>query len=236
MTNALTRWDALKLIALLLMFVDHAGAFFYTDEEWLRGIRRACAPLFLFLVGFAPHYHFDKKLFVFALLLSGFDWWVQAAPNTLNILFSIILIRLLLARLEAHDLLKLQLHEWVIGSLALIPSVVVVQYGSFGLLFALSGFVFKHRAHYAPRTPVYFLAVVTLLYGVIIPLLSEFSIATCAVTAASLTLMCWLIQWFVRAPKEAVSLPAACKILSHYTAEIYVLHLVILIGLTGKAL
>jgi hypothetical protein len=235
-SHLLTRWDVLKIIALLLMFIDHAGAFYYMDEQWLRAIGRACAPIFFFLAGFAPHYKFDTKLLVLAFVLSGVDWWLAGAPNTLNILFTILAIRALLAWLEQRGLLKLRLHEWVIGSLALVPSVLVLQYGTFGLLFALAGFVFKHRAHYAPRTPLRFLILVTAIYAPLVPLLSEFSLGSSILTALCLGLMSWLILWFTQAPKQPVSLPAMLKYPAKYTSEIYVAHLLVLMLMTGEHL
>lgn len=233
---ALTRWDALKIIAVLLMFVDHAGAFYYTDEQWIRGIGRACAPIFLFLAGFSPHYKFDRKLLLLALLLTISDWLVKGAPNTLNILWNIILIRLLFAWMEKRGELKLRLHEWFIASVPFVFTLLVIQYGPFGLLFGLCGYVYKHRAHYASATPERFLWSVIVFYGAAYAWLSEFTLATSVVTAISLLLMGMLIRWFVRAPLEASPFPASCKMLSHYTAEIYVLHLIALGWLTGQAI
>lgn len=222
------------------MFVDHTGHFLLENEEWLRGIGRACAPIFLFLVGFAPHYKFDKELLMLALLLTLCDWLVKGAPNTLNILVTIMLIRLIFGWLESHEKLALKLHEWVIGSIAMIASIVAVQYGSLGLLFALSGYVYKHATSYGSRTPERFLIVVTLLYALITGVFSEFSLLTNIVMIATFGIMVTTLRWFVHAPKMALAYPAPLALIgawcSRHTAGIYVAHLIVLITLTGKSL
>ncbi len=236
----LTRWDALKIIALLLMFVDHAGAFYYTDEQWLRGIGRACAPLFLFLAGFAPHYKFDKKLLALALLLTASDWLVNGAPNTLNILWCIILIRALFAWLEKRGAVKLKLHEWFISAIPFLSLLPLLQYSPFWLLFGLCGYVYKHQAHYVAQTPARFLAAVTIFYGVIYAWFSEFTSPTIMVMTISLALMFALMRWFVRAPTQSLPTPVPfahlLKLCARQTALIYVVHLIAIGWLTGMAI
>lgn len=233
----LTRWDALKLLALLLMFVDHAGAFYYTDEQWLRGIGRACAPLFLFLAGFAPHYKFDRWLLVFALALTASDWLVAGHANTLNILWPIILLRLLLGWLERKQLFHQRLHEWFIGLLPFIFIQPLVQYGPFNILFGLAGYVFKHRTHYAPHTPRLFLLVVTIYYGVMYAWLSQFTLTTILAMVPGLALMAAAMLWFTRAPREATGLrlPGG-QWAARHTALIYTVHLMALGWITGLAI
>jgi len=232
-----TRWDALKVVALLLMFIDHAGAFFYVDQEWLRGIGRACAPIFLFLAGFAPRYRHDTEIAAWAALLTANDWLV-AGPNTLNILWSILLARMVLEMLENAGRQKLRLHEWLIGSIPFIFLLPFLQYGPFALLFALSGYVFKHRFHYKARTPLYFLIAVTVFYGLAFSYLSHFEWLTILVMAPSLALMCWLLIWFTRSPLASVHVPAPrlLKECARKTAPIYVVHLMLLGWITGRAL
>lgn len=232
----LTRWDILKLVALALMFIDHAGAFHFEQEQWLRAIGRACAPIFLFLAGFAPHYRFSPRLLCFALLLTLVDWYVKGEPNALNILWSILAMRALLGWLERRGKMRLRLHEWCIASIPYLLLLGVLQYTPFWILFGLCGYVYKHQGHYAPKTPQYFLMIVVAFYAVVYATFSEFTLPSSMVMLVGLMLMLWLILWFVRAPLAAVSGPAWCKTLSRYSAEIYVGHLLLLIVITGKAL
>ena len=134
----------------------------------------------------------------------------------------------------------LRLHEWVIGALAMLPLVLVFQYGPLALLFALSGYVFKHHTHYAPKTPQYFMLVVIGLYGIAVALLSQFTLLTSAIMGASLIMMALLMGWFVRAPKATLPCPAPLaaflRACSRHTAIIYVAHLMVLGWWMGKAI
>lgn len=235
--SALTRWDALKILALILMFVDHAGAFYYTDAQWLRGIGRACAPLFLFLAGFAPRYKFDKLLLVFAVALTVSDWLVAGQPNILNILWSIILLRILLGWLERKEHYQLRLHEWFIAMVPFIFILPLIQYGPFIILFGIAGYAFKHRARYAAHTPRNFLFATTIYYGVIYVWLSQFTWLTALVMAPSLMGIVAAILWFTRAPRETTGMivPGG-KWAARHTALIYTAHLIVLGWLTGKPL
>jgi hypothetical protein len=236
----LTRWDALKLIGIALMFVDHSGHFFLEDQQWLRGIGRACAPIFLFLAGFAPHYRFDRKLVGLALLLTVSDWMMKGDINTLNILWSILLIRLILGTLEKRGKYKLPLHEWVIGAIATFWLMMIFQYGSAGILIALAGYVYRHKAHYAPHTPQRFLYLTLFLYALLPALLGDFTMATNAIMAASLLALCVLVEWFLKNPSAILPCPAplvgALKLCSRYTAFIYVGHLILFGWMTGLAI
>jgi len=237
-TPSLTRWDALKFIALLLMFVDHAGAFYFLDEQWLRGVGRACAPIFLFLAGFAPHYKFDRMLVVLAAALTVSDWLVTGAPNTLNILWNIIVVRMILAWLESRGKYKLRLHEWFIASVPFLSLLAIIHYGPFGLLFGLCGYAFKHRAQYDARTPLRFLLITTLYYAVIYAWFSEFTWVVTLAMIAVLVPMVWLILWFTRAPLAPCPAPFSnlLKICARQSGVIYAVHLMILGWLTGLSI
>lgn len=230
----------MKLLALGLMFIDHAGYFYFEQHEWIRGVGRACAPLFLFLAGFAPHYRFDRKLLFLALVLTAFDWWIKGAPNTLNILWSILFVRALLSWLESKGRYYVRLHEWGIACIALLPVIMLFQYGTLGVLFALAGYVFKHREHYKPLRLEYFLRITAVLYVVIISALSEFQQSTSFIALFSLWGMIEAVLWFSKQPLAPVPCPQmlapALRFTVRQTAVIYVVHLIVLMALTGKSL
>jgi hypothetical protein len=236
----LTRWDALKIIALLLMFIDHAGHFYLHNELWLRAIGRTCAPIFFFLSGFAPHYRFNTRLMLFAVILTALDWGMQNQISTLNILFTIILGRAILGWLERHNSNPLKLHEWVIGCIALSTSVFITQYGSLGFLFMLAGFIYRHKSQYQQNTPSRFLIVVTLIYAIAVCVLGNYEISRWFIVGVGFVLINALLRWFAREPTGQLPCgPYVAKALlplSWYTAEIYAGHIIILILLTGHKL
>lgn len=150
-------WDALKILGIAFMFVDHASAYFFnTDEQtyWLRAIGRGAAPIFLFLAGYAGHYRFNRQLFVLAVLLEAFDWVYSGKPNTLNILFSILLWRGVFDHYERQNRVIERPHEWFIGALPMFVASILVEYGSMGFLIALAGYLRRHANHY-PKAQVW---------------------------------------------------------------------------------
>ncbi|MBY0406288.1 MAG: conjugal transfer protein TraX, partial [Rickettsiales bacterium] len=164
--RAFDSWDALKVAAIFLMLVDHAGVFFFNSEEdayWIRAVGRGAAPIFLFLAGYARNYRFSWELFGLAFVFTVFEWGYFWHINTLNILFTILVCRLVFQWFEGRGRVISRPIEWYTGATALFVTNVLVQYGSIGFLLALCGYVRRHEASYskAERFSVYALCVVT---------------------------------------------------------------------------
>lgn len=134
-------YDILKCVALLTMVIDHVGVFLLPDVEMLRAIGRMAFPLFLFLVGYSRSYRITPGIIVGAVLLVITDLATFHALFALNILVSIILTRLLLAWLERRSLLEDNpMQIWIAALVWLLPTMVLAEYGSMALLFALCGY------------------------------------------------------------------------------------------------
>ena len=232
----LNRWDIAKLIGLALMFVDHTGAYFYHDQEWLRGIGRGTAVIFLFLTGFAAHYRFSRELLLLAILLTISDWLVKGMPNTLNILWTILACRMLLQWLEAKQQKISRLHEWVIGCVLLFPSIVITQYGALAILLSFSGFLYKHKEWYTPKQQRNFLLLTLVIYAIEHALLSEFQTLTNICMVLTLAAVFVLLNWVTKAPATTQTTPLPLRPVAQYSGYIYALHLIALGWLTGKSL
>lgn len=59
----------LKIIALLLMLIDHIGLYFDTMPVWLRFLGRGSYPLFLFCMVWGYHYTRSRKMYLLRLYL-----------------------------------------------------------------------------------------------------------------------------------------------------------------------
>lgn len=236
--NRPNRWDALKCVALLSMFIDHAGHFYFDDIMILRAIGRAAAFIFLFLTGFAPHYRQDRTLWGLATLLTLNDWIVIGHVNTLNILWTILLLRMMFGWLERTGRIALKLHEWVICSIITVFTLKITQYGSMGLLIGLSGFVYKHGKDYNTRTQAIFLALNTILYGALMGFLFQMDASGIIQMAFVLIFTVFLLRWFLQAPlmplAYTVGTAKIITFISRYSGYIYVIHLIALGWLTGK--
>ena len=96
-------YDYLKVFAIIAMIIDHIGYYLYPEFEVLRWIGRFAFPIFLFLVGFNGKYAWSQKVFYSALMVQcamrAMLFYTGPRSFTLNILFSILLARGILAHL-----------------------------------------------------------------------------------------------------------------------------------------
>lgn len=76
---------ALKLLALMLMFIDHIGEFIPGIPIWFRWIGRISAPLFLFCMVWGFHYTHDRKKYL--LRMYGFGVMMAIIDTILNNIF-----------------------------------------------------------------------------------------------------------------------------------------------------
>ena len=61
----------LKMIALILMVIDHIGLYFAWAPGWFRLLGRGSYPLFLFCMIWGYHYTHDRKKYLLRLYLMG---------------------------------------------------------------------------------------------------------------------------------------------------------------------
>ncbi len=237
--RSFNRWDALKLFALGLMLLDHIGHFFLTDIEWLRAIGRSAPMVFLFLVGYAPHYRFQRELLWLAVLLTISDFMLLMTPNELNILFTILLCRAALNWQERQGkIIKRPLEWYLISMLLMLPTMFVVMYGSLVFPFALLGYMMRRREHYPPHElwMIGILAVAS--YGAVQASLFDFSIEGGAVMVGGLCLtmlaICLSSKTMLQAVRLAPWLELPAQLAARYTAHLYVLHLIVMQWMTYK--
>ena len=102
--NKLTRYgknldshDLIKIMAVILMMVDHIGEYLVSDNTWYRLIGRGAAPLFCFLIGYVNRLHISASLITYGLILS-FTTAVLIMHFWINILITFILGSFILHR------------------------------------------------------------------------------------------------------------------------------------------
>lgn len=234
-------WDALKVVALLLMFVDHAGIFIFNSDaeaHWLRAIGRGAAPIFLFLAGYARSYRLHPELLALALGFTVFDWIYFRHINTLNILWSILIYRALFQWFEMRGRVIRRPAEWFVGGVSLFMTGVITQYGSIGFLIALCGYMRRHAEAYPPRLRHGLTAVITVTYAFFqvyffTPPIQPV-VAALAVGGAMLWCSCFTLR-DIRAPWLPAGGRRSLKLVSRYSGALYVGHLVLLHVATGIA-
>lgn len=146
--KALTSYDLLKTLAILLMVIDHVGYFFFPEEAWFRVVGRLCVPIWFFLIGYAntreiPRLWWSAAIAVFlsAIITGGYIFPV-------NILFTLIFARFAIDWVMMRGLRN---HEAFAGMFFLcvllsLPSMIFVEYGFIGILFAMMGYMRRHKS------------------------------------------------------------------------------------------
>ncbi len=134
-------YDYLKIIAIVLMIIDHLWFFFFPEALWMRLLGRGAFPIFLTLVWLSGNYKRRRDLFLWAMI-TQIPIAIYAISNelygflTLNILRSIII-----ARASIYILHTKETKRYITISLALLPILPLTQlafdYGAFAIYFAI---------------------------------------------------------------------------------------------------
>lgn len=143
----LTTYDLLKTLAVLLMIADHVGYFLFPEDNWWRVFGRLCVPMWFFLVGYARSRDIGPRLWIGAGLLVLGSFLYGHYIFALNILATIILVRLTMDPL-VKLFLKSDLGMLFVGAvlaLAVIPSSLVFEYGTMGYILAFLGYFVRNQ-------------------------------------------------------------------------------------------
>lgn len=165
---AITSYDLLKTFAMLTMVVDHVGVYLFPDQIGWRILGRMSLPVWLFLVGFARSRDLGPALFAGALitLLGNLVFGQHLLPA--NILFTIIVTRLLIDGIMRRALASRPAFLGEVLLLVLLaPTLVLFEYGSHAFLWAMAGYLSRHRDRVGASAPAVlgFLAFVGLVHA-----------------------------------------------------------------------
>lgn len=216
--------DAIKLIALIGMTVDHIGAYLLVDELWLRALGRITIPVWFFLIGYARGDRITLSLMIGATLALAMSAITGFALLPLNVLFSIILCRLALQLCQSRGWITRYPAELVALSIALfLPTMFLFEYGAVGIGFALLGRMLREGMQ--GRRLAIFWGVVTLFYMLTqLPGLGDIPLQAATVILGT-ALVSWRLYYFRITPVSMPSLPGkATMLLARYSLEYYVLH------------
>ena len=236
-TSLLTTYDIVKTIAILLTVIDHIGFFFYPENYWFRVFGRACIPIWFFLVGYATSRNMGKDMWLWggALLLSNFIFGGQIFP--LNILVTIMAARFVLDRIARATFVDSErmVYSVVALTVLILPTMLVVEYGTAALMLALGGYAVRHSEtlNIGRRAQQVFIVAAVAIYALSQILLFDFSPLeqkACAFLVGLTALMMYFFK-----PLELVDLTnriprfltEAVQFTGRYTMEIYVVHLLL---------
>ncbi len=146
---SLTSYDFLKSIAIILMVIDHIGVYFFYDEEWFRIIGRLCVPIWFFLIGYARSRDLSSNIWLGMLILVWANFTIGTYILPLNILASIIIIRLIID-FVVENMLSGKANFLIINMVLLIFVFFIridyiFEYGAMGLFLAMAGYLIRNR-------------------------------------------------------------------------------------------
>ncbi len=229
--QSLTSYDLLKALAVLIMIVDHVGFYFFPEEIWLRLIGRICVPMWFFLVGYARSRDMSPVLWIGGTLLVVMNPVVGLPVFPLNILFTILFVRLVLD-VCIQKMLKSQFDTFM-GALVLLtvclPSSYVMEYGTSAVALAFVGYMVRHKEilGFDQQKVIIWLSAITVFFGV--------SQIFSGVPFSEPTFM-FLVGgaggvigalYIGFKPKVFTFKSSVLSFLGRYTLEIYVVHLIV---------
>ncbi len=238
-----TSYDIVKMLALLLMFVDHIGAYTFPHIPELRLIGRWSAPIWLFLIGYSVSRDTPREMWIgnIIVMVSAFSISEQVFPQ--SILLSIVLIRLGLDRMARAFFSSPYVMFCSLFTLYAFayPSGILFDYGTLGVLFALCGYACRHR-DVLPIGVSYryvLLGLVAIMYGTYEAAFFRFTVPQGLILLAGMAGITVLFEKFraVSFSTLTTTLPSVVtrliQFMGRYTLEIYVVHLVALRIIAG---
>jgi len=146
LSSNLTSYDFLKFFALALMIVDHIGAYFYPENQWLRMIGRLCVPMWFFLIGYARSRDLSAPIWFGMLILLWSNFIFGFAIFPMNILATIIIVRIVIDVFATRMLLSK--YDFFMANLTMViliwPLSFYFEYGSLGLGLAMAGYFIRN--------------------------------------------------------------------------------------------
>lgn len=169
------------------MLCDHIGAYLFPDVTILRVIGRLCVPIWLFLIGYARSRRIDAVLLAAACYANLAQFILLHEFSGLNILWSIIMLRLTLNPLMNFILNRAPAQRdtmLYLVTFALVPFALFTrswfEYGTMIWLFGMWGYITRNgfpdvQNRPRPDMPLLYGALVLALFAAIETLALGFS-------------------------------------------------------------
>ncbi len=139
--------DLIKLLGIILMTIDHTGAFLFSSEVYMRALGRPAVLIFTFFAGYNFHHRINIKLPIYAILVEIIlQFCVFSKFQPVNILFTILSAQLYIM-FFSNSINKNYyfgyLHVTFLASIYLFVNKFL-DYGSIGMAMVLIGYMTKN--------------------------------------------------------------------------------------------
>ncbi len=232
----ITSYDLVKTFAVITMIVDHLGFYFFPENLWFRAVGRASFPVWFFLIGYANSREVPPKFIIGAFLLLLFDYITGLAVLPLNVLFTLMGIRLSIDFLM-KPVMNGRLPIWSLGALLLllaIPTYFASEYGTQGVIMAILGYLIRHRDRLKnPGIITEYAIFVVMSYVVVEKFIFNFDWSQLAFVLVWSGVTCAALCKFTPRAFPALSarmpliIKAGVQFMGRRTLEIYVGHLIL---------
>lgn len=228
--------DLLKLGALITMTIDHLH-YVFPDALWLRVIGRASFPIWLFLVGYhaasqkaddwqkvtrnIPTYLIGCVLLVFV------DYTTSRAILPINILLTILIVQALFLMPFIRRIAEEQPLTLFVYCIIFLPTFVITEYGSLGVIFGLLGFLVFKKNNPKTITTLFFLSII--IYATVENITFNFSDSQSYATIGIISVTLYGLSRFRLSVQP--KLPAILCLVTRNSLLYYVVHIVLLIGI-----
>lgn len=227
--GALNSHDLVKFVALLIMTIDHIGAYLLPDELWWRAVGRITFPVWFFLIGYARSTKISTELLWGVVILMASNLWAYYPMFPLNALVSIILCRLVLRLSDRYALAeKHPLTCWVAFLFFNIPLILLWEYGMIAVMYAFCGRMVQQGLRSHAHKAFWVLSTFAFLFWQ--AHVFDFTEAQMLfVTFGTASVCVWLYHYEqeplpLHLPRAA---DFAVKLLSRYSLQYYVAHRVV---------
>jgi len=216
----------IKVLAVVLMIIDHIGKYFFPEILWLRVLGRGAAPLFFFLIGYQGKVHLSAPLYIYGLILTATTWYCTH-KLFFNILLNFILVHFILQGLKQR-----QMSVWFLVGFFLMTTLLNpvfslhLEYGSIGWLIAISVYLLHAQYPKAHLFLLYSLFVYFLWEGIFLEYLEKNAIMTgFAVLMGAIYII--MVNFSIKTLPYSGKLKWPFMFLSRYSLEIYFVHLLL---------
>lgn len=224
--------DLFKLLAILLMLIDHLGLFCFPENLWLRAFGRLAMPIFTFFAGY--NYYVSKQnnkykfyiksrrfswLLFYSIILQGIIYSYFPAMQQMHILFNFIFGFLVVDFIVYNHF---NLTKAFIILVILIPfTISLVDYGTIPIMYILCGYYYRKWSASDKKSYITIVNTITLLFSIVI---FEFDFVQILV----ISLLFYILNREIINTNFDKKLNFKPLFLSRYLLEFYLMHFAIL--------
>lgn len=234
----LTSYDFLKALAVITMVIEYLGIYLFPGQAGWRIVGQMSLPIWMFLIGYAQTRDIPDFLWGGALVLVISGFVVGQSIFPLNVLVTIMIIRLAIDAVMRFTLTNFQSMFLAVFALTLLifPTMFFVEYGTQALLFAMFGYLVRHqeKIRFSNEAILVFMTAVFFIYIVMQKINVGLDNTEFFTMGAGVLVICLLLSFFrpklypdltQRLPDMAVYV---LKLMGRRTLEIYIVLLLLL--------